>query len=91
MKSRKSFLNTVHPGAKAENTRIALWKEKMPNLPRKVSMSMIASEYLPPGADSTWVEWKYLNRLRTGTGWCKETLKKWGYLSKTQSKAHLLG
>ena len=54
----------VNPGAKAENTIIDLWNKRMPNLPRKVSMSTRASEDLPSGADSKWVEWKWLNRLR---------------------------
>ena len=100
LRSRKSFVSTVDPSAKVEHTRMALWKERMPDLPRKVSMSMNASEDLPPGADSKYAEWKCLNRLRTGTGRCKETLKKWGYRSnndvkcdcgaKTQTMAHLL-
>ena len=42
-------------------------------------MSISANEELPPGADSSWTEWKCLNRLRTGTGRCKVNLKKWGY------------
>lgn len=44
-------------------------------------MSINAKEELPPGADSSWAEWKCLNRLRSGTGRCKVTLKKWGYLN----------
>ena len=36
---------------------------------------------------SLWVEWKCLDRLRTGTGQCKETLKKWGYLIATMLTA----
>ena len=42
-------------------------------------MSISAKEELPPGADSTWAEWKCLNRLRAGNGRCKVSLKKWGY------------
>ena len=43
-------------------------------------MSMCAKEELPPGVDSSWEECKCLNRLRTGTGRCKISLKKWGFL-----------
>ena len=63
-------------------------------------MSMCAKEELPPGADSSWAEWKCLNRLRTGTGRCKVSLKKWGFLNnddamcecgtEPQSMEHLL-
>ena len=37
-------------------------------------MSISASEDLPPGADSKWVEWNCLNRLWTMAGRYKETM-----------------
>ena len=62
-------------------------------------MSICAKEELPPGADSSWAEWKCLNRLRTGTGRCKVSLKKCGFLNnddatcecgtEPQSREHL--
>ena len=79
LKSRKSFLNEVEPSG-AENTRAALWEERLDNLPTTTTMSISAKEVLPPGADSSWAEWKCLNRLRSGVGRSKVTLKKWGYL-----------
>ena len=99
LKSRRSFLNEVEPSG-AANTRETLWKERLASLPKAVCMSMGAREELPPGADSSWTEWKCLNRLRSGTGRCKVTLKKWGYLrsddvtcecgSEPQTMEHLL-
>ena len=81
---------------KLKTLRIALWTERIPNLPRKFSMSISASEYLPPGADYKWMECNCLNRLRTGTGRCKETLTNLAITqrcdcgNKTQYMAHLL-
>ena len=31
-------------------------------------------EDLPPGADSSWPEWKCLNGLRSGTGYCRRNV-----------------
>ena len=40
-------------------------------------MSISANEEVPPGADSSWNEWKCLNRFRTGTApWQIEEIKK---------------
>ena len=77
LKSRKGFLNSVEPNG-TESTRVALWEETIANLPT-TALSISAKEELPPSADSSWAEWKCLNRLRSNTGRCKVTLKKWGY------------
>ena len=100
LKSRKSFLNAVNPSATAEDIRSAYWSERLSNLPSRTTMSLCAKEELPPGADSRWAEWKCLNRLRTGTGRCKVSLKNWGFIYKDdvtcecgtapQSMEHLL-
>jgi hypothetical protein len=83
LKSRGSFLSKVHPlgTVSKEAERLNLWKERSPNLP---AMGLQPSEQLPPGADSTWPEWRCLNRLRSGVGRCKVALQKWGYLPEGQ-------
>ena len=78
LKYRKSFLNACKP-TDATNIRETLWKERLANLPSSITMSISDNEELPPGADLIWTEWKYLNRLRTGTGRCKVNFKQWGY------------
>ena len=78
-KARRSFLREVEPSG-AANTKVTLWEERLANLPQTTSMSRGVKEELPPGADLSRMEWKCLNRLRSGTGRCKPTLKKWGYL-----------
>ena len=79
--SKKSFSNAVNPHAVIEGIRSAYWTERLDNFPSRSSMSICAKEKLPPGADSRWAEWKCLNRLRTGTGGCKVSLKKRGFLN----------
>jgi len=37
---------------------------------------------LPKGRNWKWEKWKALNRLRTGVGRCKTTLKKWKILGE---------
>ena len=78
LKSRKSFLTSVEPNGGAHH-REASWKERLASQPTHMSTHMKANEELPPGADSSWSEWRCLNRLRSGVGRCKVTLKKWGY------------
>ena len=68
LKSRKSFLNAVNPSDVAEDIRSACSTERLDNHPSRSSMSIRAKEELPPGADSSWAEWKCINRLKTGTG-----------------------
>ena len=41
---------------------------------------MTSEERLPPGASLNWTTWKALNRLRSGYGQTKVTMKQWGYL-----------
>ena len=84
LRSRGSFLSKVHPlgTVSKEAERLTLWKERSPNPP---AMGLQPSEQLPPGADSTWPEWRCLNRLRSGVGRCKVALQKWGYLPEGQN------
>ena len=79
LKSRKSFLNAVEPD-KAAYVREILRKERLANHPTPLSTFVGDKEELPPGADASWTEWRSLNRLRSGIGRSKVTLKEWGYL-----------
>ena len=79
LKSRRSFLGETVPIG-TDNTRVKLWEERRTNLPTATYMCLRAKEDLPPGSLLSWSEWKCLNRLTSGTGRCKVTLQKWGYL-----------
>ena len=74
LKSRKSFLAAVEPDGEL-NTRETLWQDRVALLPSTTSMALLAREELPPGNESSWAEWKCLNRLRSGKGRCKVTLQ----------------
>ena len=47
-------------------------------------MGIKPKEELPPGANSSWTEWRCLNRLRTRVGRSKVSLQNWGYLAEGQ-------
>ena len=57
-----------------------MWDERCSHLMPATSMALKPSEELPTGAETRWIEWKCLNRLRTGVGRSKEFLQRWGYL-----------
>ena len=40
---------------------------------------------LPTGSDQPWLCWYSLNRLPTGIGRAKTTMRRWGYIDNTQS------
>ena len=80
LKSRKSFMATTIPlQSTPENTRVQMWKDRLSTIPDVTKMEIQPTESLPPGANEMWMNWKCLNRLRTGVGRCKETMHKWGY------------
>ena len=81
LKSRKSFLATVEPlVTDAASTRIQMWQERLATAPTTISMELPAAEELPQGTDAPWKHWRCLNRLRTGTGRCRVSMKQcWGY------------
>ena len=47
--------------------------------PTLMSTALEVKETFPPGSDSSWAEWRCLNRLRSGVGRCKVSMKEWGY------------
>ena len=82
LKSRKSFLTSVTPlEVPPSEAHIAMWKDRLANLPHSPAMNICPDENLPPGWNTTWAKWKCLNRLRAGVGRSKVSLSKWGYSS----------
>ena len=82
--SRKSFLKCVTPleATSVSSERVAIWEERLNNLPPSATMEVRAGEALPPGAETGYAEWKCLNRLRAGVGRAKVTLAKWRYIDQ---------
>ena len=86
LKSRKSFMRTVRPlDSSPSNTRLQMWNTKLTDVPTSTKMGLEAAETLPAGSDQEWLCWRSLNRLRTGVGRAKTTMRRWGYIDDTQS------
>lgn len=81
LKSRRSFLSHVQPLTTSwEETRLRqLWTKRLEDDLPPTDMGIPPSEALPPGSEAPWVQWKTLNRLRTGTGRPKAAMARWGY------------
>lgn len=76
LKSRKSFLQTSKPlDVSPEKARLSLWKSQHRGW-------MEPREHLPAGYNEDWCIWRSLNRLRTGVGRAKSSLKLWGFSSE---------
>ena len=76
--SEEGFLKSVEPlpAPTSESMRIAMWEERLSDLSPVSPMALNPCEEFPPGAERMWIEWKCLNRLRTGIGCCKVLLHK---------------
>ena len=86
LKSRKSFMHTVTPlDSSPSISRIQMWNSKIAHIPASNKMGLEAAESLPAGSDQAWLCWRSLNRLRTGVGRVKSTMRRWGYIDDTQS------
>ena len=86
LKSRKSFMRTVTPlDSSASSSRLQLWKDSMTDVPSSVKMGLEVAESLPAGSGEDWLCWQAINRLRTGVGRAKTTMRRWGYLDDAQS------
>ena len=48
-------------------------------------MGLEVAESLPAGSGEDWLCWRAINRLRTGVGRAKTTMRRWGYLDDAQS------
>ena len=80
LKSRRSFLTSVQPvHFPAKVVRVNEWKRR---LEEKAHAGLVnLYEDLSTGHDSHWLNWRCLNRLRTGYTCSKKQRKKWGYLN----------
>ena len=86
LKSRKSFMRTVTPlDSSASSSRLQLWKDSLTDVPSSVKMGLEVAESLPAGSGEDWLCWRAINRLRTGFGRAKTTMRRWGYLDDAQS------
>ena len=75
LKSRRSFLTSVQP--------VHEWKRR---LEEKAYAGLVnLYEDLATGDDSPWLNWRCLNRLRTGYTCSKEQRKKWDMSTETQN------
>ena len=80
LKSRRSFLTSVQPvHFPAKVVRVNEWKRRL----EEKAHAGLVNLYEDPatGHDGPWLNWKSLNRLRTGYTCCKEQRKKWGYFN----------
>ena len=98
LKSRRSFLTSVQPvHFPAKVVRVNEWKRR---LEEKAHAGLVnLYEDLATGQDSPWLNWRCLNRLRTGYTCSKEQRKKWGYFNgdttcecglATENTSHML-
>ena len=98
LKSRRSFLTSVQPvHFPAKVVRVNEWKR---SLEEKTHAGLVnLYEDLATGHDSPWLNWRCLNRLRTGYTCSKEQRKKWGYFNgdttcecglATENTSHML-
>ena len=80
LKSRRSFLTSVQPVHFPEKVvRVNEWKRR---LEVKAHAGLVnLYENLATGNYITWLNWRCLNRLRTGYTCSKEQRKKWGYFN----------
>ena len=98
LKSRRSFLTSVQPvHFPAKVVRVNEWKRR---LEEKAHAGLVnLYEDLATGHDNPWLNWRCLNRLRTGYTCSKEQRKKWGYFNgdttcecglATENTSHML-
>ena len=98
LKSRRSFLTSVQPvHFPAKVVRVNEWKRR---LEEKAHAGLVnLYEDLATGHDSPWLNWRCMNRLRTGYTCSKEQRKKWGYFNgdttcecglATENTSHML-
>ena len=79
-------MRTVTPlDSSASSSRLQLWKDSLTDVPSSVKMGLDVAESLPAGSGEDWLCWRAINRLRTGVGRAKTTMRRWGYLDDAQS------
>ena len=98
LKSRRSFLTSVQPvHFPAKVVRVNEWKRRLEEKAHAGLVNLYKD--LATGHDSPWLNWRCLNRLRTGYTCSKEQRKKWGYFNgdttcecglATENTSHML-
>ena len=98
LKSRRSFLTSVQPvHFPAKVVPVNEWKRRLEEKAHAGVVNLY--EDLATGHDSPWLNWRCLNRLRTGYTCSKEQRKKWGYFNgdttcecglATENTSHML-
>ena len=80
LKSRRSFLTSVQPvHIPAKVVRVNKWKRRLEENAHACLLNLY--EDLATGHDCPWLNWRCLNRLRTGYTCSKAQSKKWGYFN----------
>ena len=86
LESRNSFMRTVTPLDSSPNyTRLQMWNNQLTEARATVKLGLEAAEALPTVSGQPWLYWRSLNRLHTGIGRAKTTMRRWGYIDNTQS------
>ena len=87
MRSGECDVVSLYVHFPANVVRVNEWKRR---LDEKAHAGLVnLYEDLAMGHDSPWVNWRCLNRLRTGYTCSKEQRKKWGYFNGWQQRALL--
>ena len=80
LKSRRSFLTSVQPvHFPAKVVRVNEWKRRLEEKTHAGLVNLYVD--LATGHESAWLNWRCMNRLRTGYTCSKEQRKKWGYFN----------
>ena len=69
----------------ASSSRPQLWKDSLTDVPSSAKMGLEVAESLPAGSGEDWLCWRAINRLGTGVGRAKTTMRRWDYLDDAQS------
>ena len=89
LKSRNSFMHTVTVltplDSSPNDTRLQMWNNQLTDARSTIKLGLDAAEALSGGSDQPWLCWRSLNRLRTGVGRAKTTMRRCGYIENTQS------
>ena len=86
LKSRKSLMHTVTPlDSSPDYTSVQMWNNQLTDARATIKLGLAAAEALTTGSDQPGLCWRSLNRMQTGIDLTKTTMRRWGYIDKTQS------
>ena len=70
-------MRTVTPLDSSPNyTRLQMWNNQLTDAPAAIKLGLEAAEALSAGSDQPWLYWRSLNRLCTGIGRVKITMRR---------------